>query len=197
MPRMQQSHPTSLGRRTIYLGKAPEQKPILWLGLGLTSLGLIGLAMRGPELVILAALVLAPVAVFAYYIFDRWGRRRIRQVDMDGTDLVLRADFARVRRVPLDGIGEWTVEEIALYSTGVSYDANQAIQIDTGAEVTGPALVAIETATGQRIELVAEGAEIDLDAFRVFSPTVVAELERRRNRKGKAGIRFKAMKGGC
>lgn len=184
---------TQVGQRPIYRGKAPEQKPMFRLGFGLIGVCLIGLVMRGPEPFILAALVLSSIAVFAYYLFDRWGRRRIRQVDMDGTDLVLRTDFARARRVALDGVSAWGVEEIALYSTGVSYDANQAVQIDTGAEVTGSALVAVETATGQRIELVVEGAMIDLNAFRGFAPAVVTELEQRKNRKGKSGISFKPM----
>lgn len=179
-----------VGRRTIYQGKAPEQKPMLWLGLGLIGVCLIGLVMRGPEPSILAALVLSPLAVFAYYLFDRWGRKRISQVDMDGTDLVLRPDFARARRVPLDGVGAWAVENIVLYTTG-KHDI-----IDRGLDVEGLVIVAVEAATGQRIELVVEGATIDLNAFRGFAPAVVTELEQRKNRKGKAGISFKPMKGG-
>ena len=176
-----------VGRRTIYQGKAPEQKPMLWLGLGPIGVCLVGLVMRGPEPFILAALVLCPLAVFAYYLFERWAHRRIRQVDMDGTDLVLRPDFARARRVPLDGVGAWAVEEIALYTTG-KHDI-----IDRGLDVRGLVIVAVEAATGQRIELVVEGAKIDLNAFRGFAPSVVAELEQRKNRKGKSGISFKPM----
>ena len=193
MPSTPDPASADVGPRTIYRGKAPERKPLRWLGLGLIGVCLIGLVMRGPEPSILAILVLSPLAVFAYSLFERWARRRIRQVDLEGSDLVLRPDFASARRVPLDSVGEWAVEEIALYSTGASYDANQAVQIDTGAEVTGPALVAVETATGQRIELVVEGARIDLNAFRGFAPAVVTELEQRKNGKGKSGISFKPM----
>ncbi len=187
MPNTPAPASTQVGRRTIYQGKVPEQKPMLWLGLGLVGLCLIGLVMRGPEPSILAALVLSPLAVFAYSLFDRWGRGRIMQVDMDATDLVLRTDFARARRVTLDGVGEWAVENIVLYTTG-KHDI-----IDRGLDVKGLALVAVEAATDKRIELVVEGAKIDLNAFRGFAPAVVTELEQRKNRKGKSGISFKPM----
>lgn len=184
------------GRRTIYRGVEPQRKPLIWLAFGLVGVCVIGLLMRGPEPFILAALVLSPVAVFGYYLFVVWGQKRVRRVELEAADLIIREGFGKERRLALSGLEGWAMEDVALYTAGVSYDSNQSVQIDTGAEITGPALTAREKATGNRIELVVEGAEINVEAIRAFAPTAIAELEKRSNRKGKAGVSFKSMSGG-
>ncbi len=193
MPNAQE---TAAARRTIYRGKEPQRKPLAYLAAGLVGVCLIGLLMRGPEPVILAALVLSPIGVFAYYLFAVWARQRIRRVDLDQGDLVLRTGFGRRRRVPLAQLTQWRLQDIALYTAGITHDPDQAGAIDTGAAVTGPALTARETGTGTRIELVVDDAEIDTRLFRTFAPDAIAQLEQRAARKGKAHVRFSTMPGG-
>lgn len=177
-------------RRTVYRGAEPQRTPLVWLGIGLIALCLVGLYIRGPQPAILAALLLSPFAVYAYYLFDIWGRGRIRRVDLDGEELVLRAAFGKAWRVSVSDLDAWTLSDVALYSAGISYDAGQAVQIETGGGVRGTALTSRDMSTGARIELVAENAEIDLDAFRAIAPDAVAALESRAARKGKGHVRF-------
>jgi len=192
----QNAAPARTGRRTIYRGKEPQRKPLIWLAVGLVGTCVIGLLMRGPEPFILAAMFLSPICVFAYYLFVIWGQQRIRRVDFDDGDLVLKAGFEKERRVLLADLAQWRLQNIPLYTTGITYDSNQTVQIETGAEVTGPALTAHETLTGKRLELVLEGAKIDIEAFRMFAPDTVAELEKRAASKGKAHIRFSKIAAG-
>lgn len=179
-----------VGRRPIYRGKEPQRTPLFWLAAGLVGTCLVGLFLRGPDPFILAALFLSPACVFLYYLFLIWGQMRIRRIDLDHGDLIVQAGFQKERRIKLAQIGPWRLEDIPLYSLGLSYDANQSIQIETGAAVTGPALTARDRVTNTRIDLVLERAQIDLEAFRTFAPDAVAELEKRAARKGKSRINF-------
>lgn len=177
-------------RRTIYRGSEPQRKPLIWLAFGLMGVCLIGLFTRGPEPSILAALALWPVAVLAYFLFVVWGQQRIRRVDLDAGDLVIRAGFGKERRVALAGLEEWALEDIALYSTGVSYDSTQQVQIETGLEVKGPALTAREKASGERIELVVEDAEIHIEGLSSFRPGRHRRIGKTREAQGQGGCRF-------
>lgn len=187
---------TQAGRRMIYRGIEPQRTPLIWLAIGLIGVCVIGLVMRGPEPFILAALVFSPLAVFGYYLFVIWGQRRIRRVDLDGGDLVIRAGFEKERRIALAGLDGWALQNIDLYTAGGTYDATRQVQMDSGLAIKGLALTACETATGKRIELVVQGAEIDTEAMRSFAPAAMAELEKRRKSRGKAAVSFKEMKDG-
>lgn len=196
MADIQNAAPVRSGRRTIYRGKEPTRKPLIWLAVGLIGICVIGLFMRGPEPFVLAGMFLSPICVFVYYLFAVWGQQRIRRVDLDQDTLVLKAGFQKERRVSLADLTVWRLQNIPLYKTGITYDSNQTVQIETGAEVTGPAITADETQTGKRLELVLEDAKIDIEAFRMFAPDAVAKLEKRAASKGKAHIRFSKMAAG-
>ena len=193
MADIQNAAPARTGRRTIYRGKEPQRKPLIWLAVGLVGVGVIGLLMRGPEPLILAAMFLSPICVFVYYLFVIWGQQRIRRVDLDGGDLILQAGFQKERRVSLADLTEWRLQDISLYMIGAGYDPNSATHQTTDIAVKGPALTAQEAQTGKRLELVLEDAKIDIEAFRVFAPDAFAELEKRSAKKGKAHIRFTKM----
>lgn len=180
-------------RRTIYRGKEPQRKPLIWLAVGLVGTCVIGLLMRGPEPFILAAMFLSPICVFVYYLFVIWGQQRIRRVDLDGGDLVLFAGFQKGRRVSLADLTVWRLQDVPLYMIGAGYDPNSATHQTTDIAVKGPAFTAQEAQTGKRLELVLEDAKIDIEAFRMFAPDAVAELEKRSASKGKAHIRFTKM----
>jgi len=180
-------------RRTIYRGKEPQRKPLIWLAVGLVGTCVIGLLMRGPEPFILAAMFLSPICVFVYYLFVIWGQQRIRRVDLDGGELVLFAGFQKERRVSLADLAQWRLQDISLYMTGAGYDPNSATHQTMDIGVKGPAITAHEMQTGKRLELVLEDAKIDIEAFRMFAPDAVAELEKRSAGKGKAHIRFTKM----
>lgn len=189
----QNAAPARTGRRTIYRGKEPQRKPLIWLAVGLVGTCVIGLLMRGPEPFILAAMFLSPICVFAYYLFEIWGRQRIRRVDLDGGDLVLFAGFQKGRRVSLAYLTKWRLQNITLYMTGAGYDPNSATHQTMDIGVKGPAITAHESQTGKRLELVLEDAKVDIEGFRIFAPDAVAKLEQRAAGKGKAHIRFTKM----
>lgn len=193
MPNEKETAPVRTGRRTIYRGKEPQRKPLIWLAVGLVGICVIGLLMRGPEPFVLAAMFLSPICVFAYYLFVIWGQQRIRRVEIDGSDLVLFAGFQKERRVSLADLAQWRLQDISLYMTGAGYDPNSATHQVMDIAVKGPAITAHETQTGKRLELVLEDAKIDIEAFRMFAPDAIAELEKRAARKGKAHIRFSTM----
>ncbi len=168
--------------RTIYRGRLPERKPLTWLGVGLTATCVVGLYLRGPEPAILAALLLSPIAVLAYYIFVLWGSGRIMRVDLADDRLMLHPGLGKPRQVRLSDLQMWALKDIAAYSTGGSYNAAFDDQAETGLIIRSPALVARDRETGDQIALFVDGATFDLAVFRAFAPTATEQLERHRRR---------------